>query len=46
MLNRRERFEYHIPETFETGIMLTGLGAKSLLAGQALQIPSGAFGFS
>ncbi|MBI1272584.1 MAG: SsrA-binding protein SmpB [Alphaproteobacteria bacterium] len=34
-LNRRARFDYHIADTFEAGIILTGTEVKSLRAGQA-----------
>lgn len=33
--NRKARYEYHILETFEAGIMLSGPEVKSLRAGQA-----------
>ncbi len=33
--NRRARFDYHLEETFEAGIMLTGTEVKSLRGGQA-----------
>ncbi len=33
--NRRARHDYHIHETFETGIVLTGTEIKSLRAGRA-----------
>ena len=33
--NRRARFDYHIEETFEAGIVLTGSEVKSLRAGRA-----------
>lgn len=33
--NRRARYEYHILETFEAGIMLTGPEVKSVRLGQA-----------
>jgi SsrA-binding protein len=33
--NRRARFEYHIEETYEAGIVLTGTEVKSLRLGQA-----------
>lgn len=33
--NRRARFEYHIEETYEAGIVLTGTEIKSLRLGQA-----------
>ena len=33
-LNRRARFEYHIDEVFEAGIMLTGTEVKSLRFGE------------
>jgi SsrA-binding protein len=33
--NRRARFEYHIEDTWEAGIALTGTEVKSLRAGQA-----------
>ena len=32
--NRRTRFEYHIEETFEAGIVLTGWEIKAIRAGQ------------
>ena len=32
--NRRARFDYHLEETFEAGIMLTGTEVKSLRHGQ------------
>src|SRR5579871_5663033 len=32
--NRRARFEYHIEDTFEAGIMLTGTEVKSLRFGE------------
>src|SRR5690606_8084192 len=32
--NRRARFDYHIEETFEAGIMLTGTEVKSLRFGE------------
>jgi len=35
LVNRRARYEYHILESFEAGIMLTGPEVKSLRAGQA-----------
>jgi len=35
IINRRARHEYHILETFEAGIMLTGPEVKSIRAGQA-----------
>jgi len=35
ILNRRARHEYHIMETYEAGIMLTGPEVKSIRAGQA-----------
>ncbi len=35
ILNRKARFEYHILETMEAGIMLLGPEVKSLRAGQA-----------
>ncbi len=35
IVNRRARHEYHILETFEAGIMLTGPEVKSVRAGQA-----------
>jgi len=35
ILNRRARHEYHILETFEAGIMLTGPEVKSIRLGQA-----------
>jgi len=34
IVNRRARHEYHILETFEAGIMLTGPEVKSIRAGQ------------
>jgi SsrA-binding protein len=34
-VNRRARFNYHIGETFEAGIMLTGSEVKSLRTGKA-----------
>ncbi|MGE5398650.1 MAG: SsrA-binding protein SmpB [Chitinophagales bacterium] len=33
--NRRARFEYHIEETFETGLVLHGTEVKSLRGGKA-----------
>jgi SsrA-binding protein len=33
--NRRARFDYHIEDTFEAGIMLTGTEVKSLRVGQS-----------
>ena len=33
--NRRARFDYHIEETWEAGIELTGTEVKSLRSGQA-----------
>jgi SsrA-binding protein len=33
--NKRARFDYHLLETFETGIVLTGTEVKSLRAGKA-----------
>jgi SsrA-binding protein len=33
--NRRARFDFHIEDTFEAGIMLTGTEVKSLRAGQS-----------
>jgi SsrA-binding protein len=33
--NKRARFDYHIEETFEAGIMLVGSEVKSLRAGKA-----------
>jgi len=35
IINRRARHEYHILDTFEAGIMLTGAEVKSIRAGQA-----------
>jgi SsrA-binding protein len=35
IINRRARHEYHILETFEAGIMLTGPEVKSIRLGQA-----------
>jgi SsrA-binding protein len=35
IINRRARHEYHILETFEAGIMLTGPEVKSIRQGQA-----------
>jgi len=35
IVNRRARYDYHILETFEAGIMLHGPEVKSLRAGQA-----------
>jgi len=35
ILNRRARYEYHILETFEAGMILTGPEVKSIRAGQA-----------
>lgn len=35
ILNRRARYEYHIVETYEAGMMLAGPEVKSLRAGQA-----------
>lgn len=32
--NRRARFEYHIEETFEAGVMLSGWEIKAIRAGQ------------
>jgi SsrA-binding protein len=34
-VNRRARFEYHIEEVFEAGLVLTGTEVKSLRAGRA-----------
>jgi len=34
ILNRRARYDYHILETYEAGIMLTGPEVKSVRAGQ------------
>ncbi len=34
-LNKRARFEYHIQQTFEAGLCLTGWEVKSLRAGRA-----------
>ena len=33
--NRRARFEYHLEETYEAGLVLTGTEVKSLRAGRA-----------
>jgi SsrA-binding protein len=33
--NKRARFDYHLLETFETGLVLTGTEVKSLRAGKA-----------
>ena len=33
--NRRARFDYHLHETFEAGLVLTGWEVKSLRAGEA-----------
>ena len=33
--NRRARFDYHLDETFEAGLVLTGWEVKSLRAGEA-----------
>lgn len=33
--NRRARFEYHIEDTYEAGVVLTGTEVKSLRAGRA-----------
>src|SRR5437870_13797527 len=33
--NRRARFEYHIEDTYEAGLVLTGTEVKSLRAGRA-----------
>ena len=33
--NKRARFDYHLLETFETGVVLTGTEVKSLRAGKA-----------
>jgi len=33
--NRRARFEYHVEETYEAGLVLTGTEVKSLRAGRA-----------
>ena len=33
--NRRARFDYHIEDTWEAGIELTGTEVKSLRSGQA-----------
>lgn len=33
--NRRARYDYHIDETFEAGLVLTGTEVKSLRAGRA-----------
>ena len=35
LINRRARHEYHIVETYEAGMMLTGPEVKSIRAGQA-----------
>ena len=35
ILNRRARYEYHIIETYEAGMMLKGPEVKSIRAGQA-----------
>jgi len=35
LINRRARHEYHILETYEVGIILTGPEVKSIRAGQA-----------
>lgn len=34
-LNRKARFDYHILETFEAGLVLTGAEIKSIRAGEA-----------
>jgi SsrA-binding protein len=34
-VNKKARYEYHIIDTFETGIVLTGTEVKSLRAGKA-----------
>ncbi len=34
-INRRARFEYHIEETYEAGLALTGTEVKALRAGRA-----------
>jgi SsrA-binding protein len=34
-VNRRARFDYHIEETFEAGLVLTGSEVKALRAGKA-----------
>jgi SsrA-binding protein len=34
-LNRRARFEYHVEETLEAGLVLTGTEIKSIRAGRA-----------
>ncbi|HBQ29335.1 SsrA-binding protein [Peptococcaceae bacterium SCADC1_2_3] len=34
-VNKKARYEYHIVDTFETGIVLTGTEVKSLRAGKA-----------
>src|SRR2546425_11206263 len=33
--NRRARFEYHLEDTYEAGVVLTGTEVKSLRAGRA-----------
>src|SRR2546425_13293264 len=33
--NRRARFEYHLEDTYEAGLVLTGTEVKSLRAGRA-----------
>jgi SsrA-binding protein len=33
--NRRARFDYHVEDTYEAGLVLTGTEVKSLRAGQA-----------
>jgi SsrA-binding protein len=38
--NRRARFDYHIEDTFEAGIMLTGTEVKSLRVGQSSIVES------
>ena len=38
--NRKARFNYHIGETFEAGIVLTGTEGKSLRAGKAASAES------
>lgn len=38
--NRKARFDYHIEETFEAGIMLKGTEVKSIRAGEASLVDS------
>ncbi|MAZ40257.1 MAG: SsrA-binding protein [Legionellales bacterium] len=39
-LNKKARFEYHIEQTFEAGLVLTGWEVKSLRAGKAQIVDS------